>query len=145
MRIKPKSASKQDKISMKILREEKDFLKKLRKELRGRINKGGESKSSQGSDVGDLSAFDANNYLSISFASQYAKKLKEIDQALKKIEEGTYGYCEECGERITQKRLTLIPYALYCVPCQSTIEAEKMWEDEETESFHSPEAEMMSL
>jgi DnaK suppressor protein len=145
MRVNPKPASKQDKMSMKILKWERDLLKKLRKELRERINKGGELKSLQGSDIGDLTAFDANNYLSISFASQYAKNLKEINHALKKIKEGTYGYCEECGERIAQKRLTLIPYALYCVPCQSMIEAEKMWEDEEADPFHSPETETMPL
>jgi len=44
--------------------------------------------------------------------------LKQIESALQRIEEGTYGICLKCGQLIPEKRLELIPYALLCVSCQ---------------------------
>ncbi len=49
-------------------------------------------------------------------------KLKSIDDALEKIEDETYGACEECGEDIGKKRLKVIPFARYCIRCQSELE-----------------------
>ena len=42
-----------------------------------------------------------------------------IDQALEKIEDLTYGYCEDCGNSINSKRLEVIPHTSYCFNCQS--------------------------
>ena len=49
-------------------------------------------------------------------------KLVEIDEALERIEDGTYGICEECGKRITSNRLKIMPFARLCVPCKSDSE-----------------------
>lgn len=43
--------------------------------------------------------------------------LKEIDEALRRIEEGTFGICEECGGKISKKRLEVLPYATLCIKC----------------------------
>ncbi|HWE57359.1 MAG TPA: TraR/DksA C4-type zinc finger protein [Acidimicrobiales bacterium] len=43
----------------------------------------------------------------------------EIDRALQKIEDGTYGVCEHCGETIPDARLQALPYAALCVTCKS--------------------------
>ena len=51
--------------------------------------------------------------------------LKEIDNAISKIEEGTYGICDECGETISKKRLSVIPYSNLCITCKSKIEKEE--------------------
>jgi len=50
------------------------------------------------------------------------KKLIEIDEALERIEDKTYGICEECGKRIASNRLKIMPFARLCVPCKSNIE-----------------------
>jgi RNA polymerase-binding transcription factor len=47
------------------------------------------------------------------------ERLKDIDTALGRLEEGTYGVCEECGEEIPVERLNALPFTLYCVDCQS--------------------------
>lgn len=47
-----------------------------------------------------------------------ATKIQEIDQALKKIEEKTYGYCEECGKFIGKERLNALPFVSLCVDCK---------------------------
>lgn len=50
------------------------------------------------------------------------QKIKAIDEALEKIEDNEYGICEECGEKINKDRLKILPFARYCVSCQSEIE-----------------------
>lgn len=81
-----------------------------------------ELRSSQGSDLGDLGDLNLMNSLNISFADRYTTILKGLDNALERVEEGTYGLCEECGEKIDKRRLEVVPFALYCVACQRKIE-----------------------
>jgi RNA polymerase-binding transcription factor DksA len=45
------------------------------------------------------------------------QKLKEIDAALGRIEQGTFGRCEECGKDLSKERLEALPYTRYCVQC----------------------------
>ncbi|MFQ6044724.1 MAG: TraR/DksA family transcriptional regulator [Candidatus Poribacteria bacterium] len=47
---------------------------------------------------------------------------RQIESALRKIEKGTYGLCEECGNPIPPRRLKILPYATHCVHCQEAIE-----------------------
>lgn len=44
--------------------------------------------------------------------------IKEIENALSKIEKGTYGICEDQGEQISEERLAAYPAARYCIKCQ---------------------------
>lgn len=44
--------------------------------------------------------------------------LKEIDDALQRLDEGIYGWCANCGRAIPKERLEALPYAKYCLPCQ---------------------------
>ena len=44
-------------------------------------------------------------------------EVKRIDAALARIEEGEYGYCDDCGESIAEKRLEIDPMAELCVSC----------------------------
>lgn len=48
--------------------------------------------------------------------------LENIEAALERIEDGTYGVCEECGVKIPKMRLEAIPYATMCVKCASQME-----------------------
>jgi DnaK suppressor protein len=43
--------------------------------------------------------------------------LAEIDAALQRIEEGTYGICTNCGEQISEERLEALPWATLCIDC----------------------------
>jgi DnaK suppressor protein len=51
-------------------------------------------------------------------------EILEIDEALLRIDDGTYGICEKCGEEIDTKRLSVMPYARHCIACQEEIEEE---------------------
>jgi len=48
--------------------------------------------------------------------------LGRIDEAMGKIERGTYGECDRCGREIPKARLNAVPHAIYCVECQDIIE-----------------------
>ncbi len=52
-------------------------------------------------------------------SAQARATVVEIDRALQKIEDGTYGVCEQCGEMIPDARLQALPYAALCVTCKS--------------------------
>jgi RNA polymerase-binding transcription factor DksA len=58
----------------------------------------------------------------LSLLSQEQDALYEIDQALKRIEMGTYGVCEMSGKQISHARLEAIPFARFTVECQSQLE-----------------------
>jgi RNA polymerase-binding transcription factor DksA len=49
----------------------------------------------------------------------------EVIAALERVDNGTYGQCENCGQRIIEERLDLLPYARYCTPCAEKLQSEK--------------------
>lgn len=51
------------------------------------------------------------------------EEMEEIEEALRRIEEGTFGICEECRAKIGVERLRAIPYARLCIPCKALEEA----------------------
>jgi DnaK suppressor protein len=73
----------------------------------------------------DALAEDRNREYEYMLTTMDTKKLKQIDEALAKIENGTYGICEECGEEIPLARLKILPFAKLCVDCVSNIEKEE--------------------
>ena len=48
--------------------------------------------------------------------------IERIDEALRKVDDGTYGVCDRCSQPINRERLKFIPYATLCIDCQETIE-----------------------
>lgn len=55
---------------------------------------------------------------SLDIASAEQNVLNRIDEALRKIDDGTYGVCETCEKPITLKRLKAVPYAKLCIKCK---------------------------
>ena len=51
--------------------------------------------------------------------------LRDVVSALQKIDDGSFGSCERCGEDIAEKRLEALPFARYCIDCQRVIEQEE--------------------
>lgn len=50
--------------------------------------------------------------------------LVQVNGALHRIEQGTYGICQRCGKPIAEERLEAFPYVTYCITCQAAIERE---------------------
>lgn len=51
-----------------------------------------------------------------------AEELANVVSALGRLDDGTYGFCADCGEPITEQRLLAVPQALYCTACQAAHE-----------------------
>jgi len=60
-------------------------------------------------------------------------KLAQIDDAIEKVEDATYGICEECGCEIPKKRLNVLPFARCCIECQSDMERQGIVNNETME------------
>lgn len=73
-------------------------------------------------DIYDLADNERDRQLSHILSDRDRKKLMEIDEALERIEDKTYGICEDCGKRVTSNRLKIMPFARLCITCKSESE-----------------------
>jgi DnaK suppressor protein len=74
-------------------------------------------------DTVDLSLMDVNKELALRLGERESQMIADIDQALMRIEEGSYGICAHCGKVIDERRLEALPTARYDAACQAIIEA----------------------
>lgn len=88
-----------------------DTLKKSQKEASGDI-------SGYTYHMADVATDTYDREFSLGLASNERTFIYELDDALKKIEDGTYGVCEDCKAPISKTRLKAVPYARLCVKCQ---------------------------
>lgn len=83
-------------------------------------------------DDGDMSVVDLAEDISLRQLSTHRETLIKIDAALRKLDEGTYGICEECGDEISEERLKVMPFAIYCRDDQERRETMERLEREES-------------
>ncbi|MFY9268364.1 MAG: TraR/DksA C4-type zinc finger protein [Candidatus Manganitrophaceae bacterium] len=84
-------------------------------------------------DNGDWASFELSEGVDYTLLEMRYKTYKEIADAFRRLEAGTYGICERCGIEIPIGRLEVESFARYCVPCLSEIEAVEAVEQEERE------------
>ena len=101
----------------------KKLLLEQRQELVKQVNQQVDV-DTEGDETDEIQAnilIDLNNKLS----TRNSAKLNQIEAALKRIEEGTYGVCQDCEDPIPEKRLLSNPYFQTCVSCAEEREAEE--------------------
>jgi len=115
----------------------REMLLKMREELVREIARRSRETAVSGvSDIGDILdsvSEERTRELDMILTDREKQKLKQIDDALDKIEENTYGLCEECGVKIPRARLKVVPFAKHCVECKEAIEREERYTREEPE------------
>ena len=136
--VKPAKAAKPAKPSrvvrmpkaQKLPKKELEIYKKLLLQLRGKIagdlehiegdslSANQTSNTGELSDVSDMATDNYDRELNIGLASNEQQILNEIDVALKRIEDGTYGICEIYGTEIPKKRLMAMPYTRLSMKAQ---------------------------
>ncbi len=72
--------------------------------------------------MADLGSDNFEQEFTLSLMQSEEGTLGNIEAALERVEDGTYGVCEECGVKIPKKRLDAIPYATMCIRCASQLE-----------------------
>ena len=89
------------------------------------------------SDIGDLydlASRERERELSLLLGEKDRNKLAQIDLALHRIEDGSYGVCESCGEKIAKARLLALPFTQLCIACKAaeekTVALESKYEEE---------------
>ena len=113
----------------------KAFLKKARTmldEMRAQtmrsvqhdIEEGREHQKDDGMDTYDLASDARDQEINVILTDRVREKLAAIDEALGRIDDGSYGLCEECGLDIAEGRLAALPFTRLCVSCQSDRERE---------------------
>ena len=70
----------------------------------------------------DLSVQDLNKEIALRLGERSSQLVADIDQALLRIKEGSYGICARCGQPIDERRLEALPTARYDAACQAAIE-----------------------
>lgn len=74
-------------------------------------------------DTTDVSKSDLDESTAFDLADRETHTIEEIDAALRRIDDGTYGQCARCGKPIDEERLKAMPTARYDAECQAAIEA----------------------
>ena len=79
-------------------------------------------------DAAESSEADIQDEIEFALIQMKAETLNRIDEALHRLEEATYGYCFECGEEISEKRLRALPFAVRCKDCEEAREVKQQRE-----------------
>ena len=71
----------------------------------------------------DMSLLDVSKEIAFRLSERESQIVADIDQALLRIREGSYGICASCGQPINERRLEAVPTARYDAECQTLIES----------------------
>ena len=108
----------------------KGILEERRREIMGQVQDKirdvrteGANNPTQGVlDAVESSESDIQDEIEFALIQMKAETLNKIDEALRRLEEGTFGYCFECGEEISERRLRALPFAVRCKDCEEARE-----------------------
>jgi RNA polymerase-binding transcription factor len=95
-----------------------DRRRRIQNDVQSRIR---DSRAERGHEVVDdveNSGAGIQEAIELSLIQMKAQTLDAVEQALVKVEAGTYGYCVECGDEMTEQRLRALPFAVRCTACE---------------------------
>jgi len=108
-------------IKKKLLKQRQDLLAEAGQTLNNKISTEKESFP----DPTDQAVAELDNNFLLRLRGREQKLLKKIDEAISRIDSGTYGVCESCGGEISVKRLEARPVTTLCIECKTRQEEEE--------------------
>jgi DnaK suppressor protein len=90
-----------------------------------------------GGDTADAAFESGSDEMHSHLAELDSRELTQIDRALTRLKQGTYGLCEICQSKIPVGRLNALPYTTLCIECQRDLEAHPGWEDSRQRSWEN--------
>jgi len=115
----------------------KEMLLKKREDLVQEIARRSKVSTESGAqDIGDILdsvSEERTRELDMILTDREKRKLAQIDDAIERIDENSYGLCEDCGVKIPKARLKVLLFAKYCIECQEKTEREEKYTREEPE------------
>ena len=118
--VEPKSA-RYDELRKMLDDRRRDILSEVQGRIRG-VRAEGADKPHDVLDPGETSEVDIQEDIEFALIQMKAETLNKINEALSRLEEGTYGHCFECGEEIAEQRLRALPFAVRCKDCEEARE-----------------------
>ena len=110
-----------------LLRMREDLIKEIKEKAQSETN---DTTKTEVGDIYDLASNERDRELNLLISDRDRDKLLQIEDAVKRIDEGTYGICEECESPIPKERLLIMPFARLCVSCQAESEKSQTVEKE---------------
>jgi len=129
-RVNPKKAGARAEVARDRYAELKRILEERRREILNQVQvkmrdvrAEGASGESQGVlDAAESSEADIQDDIEFALIQMKSETLHKIEEALARLEEGTYGNCFECGDEISERRLRALPFAVRCKDCEEARE-----------------------
>ncbi len=113
-----------------------EMRRQVMREIDNDLKQGREGAKDDGMDTYDLASEERDREISFILSDRERGKLQAIQEALERIEDGSYGMCESCESEIAAGRLEALPFTRLCVSCQSDREKElkqaRRFDDERT-------------
>ena len=106
-----------EKVNKMLLEQRKELIQKIR-------SKKGDQELQSG-DLIDIATDSLEHELNYIFEEREREKLQNIDEALRRIQDGSYGECDECGDDIELERLMALPFTRVCLDCKAKQERQK--------------------
>ena len=100
----------------------REILNEVQDKIRDVRAEGTQNKSNEVFDAAESSDADIQEDIEFALIQMKSETLNKIDAALRRLEEGTYGDCFECGDEISEARLRALPFAVRCKDCEEARE-----------------------
>ena len=101
-----------------------EMKRQLLEEIQRDLKQGREAAKDDGMDTNDLASEARDREINFILTDRDRGKLQAIEDALERVEEGSYGICESCESEIAEGRLVAMPFTRLCVQCQAERETE---------------------
>jgi DnaK suppressor protein len=95
-----------------------EIVNKISQEMGTKVDEDPRMSTLSTMDIGDLSQLDLDEDIDYTLLNMQIERLREVEDALDRLEEGIYGVCEDCGASINLERLKVLPFTTCCVQCQ---------------------------
>jgi len=100
----------------------REILNEVQGKIRDQREEGTWGKMNEVLDAGESSEVDIQEDIEFALIQMKAETLTKINEALSRLDEGTYGYCSDCGGEISEQRLRALPFAVRCKECEESRE-----------------------
>lgn len=109
---------RKDELRKMLIELQYEIVGKIAQEMGKKLEEDPRMSSLSPMDVGDLSHLDQDEDVDYALLNRHVERLREVEDALGRLEGGTYGICEDCGATIKLERLKVLPFTTCCVRCQ---------------------------
>jgi DnaK suppressor protein len=115
------TGARYEELKRMLVERQREILSEVQGKIRD-VRAEGSEKDHEVLDPGETSEVDIQEDIEFALIQMKAETLNKINEALSRLEDGTYGHCFECGEEIAQPRLRALPFAVRCKDCEEARE-----------------------